>query len=114
LGVFRGVAGGENLQRESVMTVRQVFQHQHFAIHLEGRALTVHQHARQIEFFAVQSECLRGHIGVAAHLHGVEHPCFVWIQVEHQFHLVDPEGGYLVVFTPGQHGLSFTHQISPV
>ena len=91
LGVLRGIAGGEDLQRNRIAAFGQVFQHQLAAIQLEGAALAVHHHARQVERLAVQAQRLRRHIGIAAQRHAVEHARLDWIQVEGQVHMVDPE-----------------------
>ena len=81
---------------------------------LERGALTVHQHTRQIEFFAIQSQRLRRYVRVSPHLHGVEDAGFGWIEIKHQIHFVNPKGWHLVVFAPCQHGLAFTkHGLSP-
>ena len=97
LGVLRGIAGGEDLQRNRVSAFGQVFQHQLVAFELEGSALAIDQHARQIQLFAIQAQRLGRHIRVAAQRHLVEHARLGGIQIESQIHRVDPERRRLVV-----------------
>ena len=98
LGVLGGRAGGEDFEREGVGAFGQVFQHQLAAVHLERGALAVDQHAGQVQVFAVQAQRLRGHIGVAAQRHAVEHTGLGGVQVERELNAVDPVGGGGVVF----------------
>ena len=55
LGVLAGVAGGEDLQRDRLAAFGQVLQHQLAAFQLEGRALAVDQHTRQVQLLAIQA-----------------------------------------------------------
>ena len=98
LGVLGWCAGGEDFERERVSAFGQVFQHQLAAVHLERGALAVDQHAGQVQVFAVQAQRLRGHVGVAAQRHAVEHTGLGGVQVERELDAVDPIGGGGVVF----------------
>ena len=108
LGIFGRVAGGENFQLERLCAFWQVFKHQLLAIYFERSALTVNEHAGQVEVFAVQTQRLCGNLWIAPYQHGVEDAGFERVQVKHQINIVDPEAGGLVVFAPSDHGLAFT------
>ena len=110
LGVFGGVAGGENFQRERRIALGQIFQHQFVAFDLERGALSIDQYARQIKVFAIEPQGLRGHIGVAAQRHLVEHARFGGVEVEAQVHGIDPESRGGVVPPVNHRGrLALTH-----
>ena len=115
LGVLDGRAGGEDLQiKRTVVDAGQVLQHQLAAFDLEGGALAVDQHARQVQLFAVQAQRLGGHVGVAAHAHLVEHAGLGRVQVKAQLHRVDPESRRGVIGPVDGCRLSFTvHGGSP-
>ena len=97
LGVLGGRAGGEDFQIDGVAALGQVLQHELVAVHLERGAAAVDQHARKVQFIAVQAQRLRRHLGVAAHAHLVEHAGLGRIEIEGQVHGVDPPGRSLVV-----------------
>ena len=103
LGVFLRRAGGEDLQLEGFGAIGQVAQHQGLALHLERAAAAVEQHARQVQVFAIQSQRLRRHVGVAAQHHLVEHARLERVQVKAQVDGVDPERGRCVVFATDHH-----------
>ncbi len=113
LGVLLGVAGGEDFQIEGRGAFGQVFEHQHVAIHLEGGACAIDQHTGQVQVFAVQTQGLGRHVGVAAQAHLVEHPGFAGVEVEGQIDRVDPVRRGGVVFAANGRGLSFTHGQRP-
>jgi len=104
LAVFGGVAGGENFQLEGFVALGQLLQHQSIAVHLERGALAIDEHAREVEFFAVESQGLQGHVRVAAHAHFVEHAGLGRIEVEGEVDGVDEEGGGLVVLAADRRG----------
>ena len=79
------------------MAFGQVLQHQLSAIYLERRALAVDQDPRQVQVFAIQTQGLCRHIGVAAQHHFVEHAGFGRIEVKGQIDAVDPKRGGGVV-----------------
>ena len=104
LAVLGRVAGGEDFQLEGLVALGQLFQHQPIAVHLERGALAVDQHAREVELFAVEPQGLRGHVGVAAHAHLVEHAGLGRVEVEGEVDGVDEEGGGLVVLAADRRG----------
>ena len=65
-GVLDRRAGRENLQREALLSFRQVLQHQLFAVHLERGALPIHQHPRQVQVLAIEAQGLGRGVRVAA------------------------------------------------
>ena len=109
LGVFFRVAGGENFQIEGVRTFGQILQHELVAVHLERGTTAVHQHAGQIEVFAVQAQRLGRHVGVAAQAHFAQHAGFGRVEVERQIDRVDPESRGSISLPVNRGGLSFTH-----
>ena len=109
LGVFLGVAGGEDFQIKSLEAFGQVLEHQHITVHLERGAAAVDEHACQVELFAVQTQRLGRHIGVAAQAHFVQHAGLGGVEVERQIDGVDPERGGCVRLALDRLGLSFTH-----
>ena len=109
LAVLRRGAGGEDLQLERGFAFGQLFQHQLAAVHLEAGALAVHQHARQVQLLAVQTQRLGRHRRVAAQRHLVQHAGLGRVEVERQLDAVDPVGRGGVVFASDDVGLSFTH-----
>jgi len=64
------------------VAVGQVFQHQFVAVHLERGALAVDQHARQVEFLAVEFQGLGRHVGIAPQRHLVEHTRLGRVQIK--------------------------------
>ena len=114
LGVLDGRTGGEDFQRERFVSFGQVFQHQAFAFHLEGGALTVDQHAGQVQFLTVQFERLGRDIRVAAQCHLVQDAGFGRIQIKTQIDGVNPERGGAVVGAVDHGGVAFSgHRQTP-
>ena len=107
--VFFRAAGGEDFQLERLRPFGQVFQHQRLAVHAKRAALPAQQHAREAEFIAIQPQRLRGHIGIAAQRHAVEHAGLGRVQVKSEVHAVDPERGRGVVGAADGGGLRMVH-----
>ena len=108
LGVLRRVAGGEDFQIKGVRAFGQVLEHQLAAVHLERGALAIHQHAREVELVAVQTQGLCRHVRVASHTHLVEHAGLGGVEVKRQIDGVDPIRGRGVVGALDQWGSAFT------
>jgi hypothetical protein len=108
-GVFGGRAGGEDFELEGLVARGQVFEHELVAVDLEAGALAVDEHAREVQFLAVEAQRLRGYVGVAAHAHAIEYARLGRVEVEAQIDAVDPKGRRGIVLAPGDGGLGFTH-----